>query len=246
VREILWVSSREARTQILLPETTLTMVFRLSGHATLQGQPLPHSIVSGLQKRARIVEHSASSSVLVVRFTEIGASSILHDRADLLFSRTAALDALIPRQAIETMHNQLNDAGDARRQLPLIEDFLSQRLRAQPMPPASIQAAAKIIRESGGTVSISQLARRVAMSQSGLERRLRAYTGASPKMLSRLARLQRIVRLWDEGHNLTQIAVEAGYTDQPHMIRDFLSLAGMTPRAFFQRHSPRNLPTFYK
>ena len=92
VREILWVRSEHSRVQLLLPETTLTLVLRQSGTAFLHNQSLPNTIVSGLQKRTRIVEHAPGCSMVVVRFTEVGAPAILHDRADLLYNQTVPLD----------------------------------------------------------------------------------------------------------------------------------------------------------
>jgi AraC-like DNA-binding protein len=83
------------------------------------------------------------------------------------------------------------------------------------------------------------------MSQSALERRFRAVVGATPKGLSRLARLQHVCRLWNAGKNLTEIAFEAGYSDQPHMVHDFRLFTGTSPEKFL-RSSRRNLPTFYK
>ncbi len=109
-----------------------------------------------------------------------------------------------------------------------------------------IEAAVEMIRNSGGRSSIAAVARRVAMSQSTLERHFRAAVGASPKKLSRLARLQHVCRLWDRGKSLTEIAFEAGYSDQPHMVHDFRLFTGMSPEEFFRGTSPRNLPTFYK
>ena len=67
------------------------------------------------------------------------------------------------------------------------------------------------------------------MSQSTLERHFRAAVGATPKGLSRLARLQHVCRLWDTGKTLTEIAFEAGYSDQPHMVHDFRLFTGMSP-----------------
>jgi len=70
--------------------------------------------------------------------------------------------------------------------------------------------------------------------------------GATPKTLSRLARLQNVCRLWDTGKPLTEIAYEAGFSDQPHLIHDFKRFTGMAPEAFLSRRVPRNLPTFSK
>jgi hypothetical protein len=48
-------------------------------------------------RKTHILEHSAGSSLLVVRFTEIGAPPIPHQPADELYSHTSALDALLPQ-----------------------------------------------------------------------------------------------------------------------------------------------------
>ncbi len=251
VREILWVSSKVPRIQILLPETILTLVLRQSGAASLHKQALPNAIVSGLQQETRPVEHAAGSSLVIVRFTEIGAPRILHDRADLLYSQTLPLDSVLPRQEIESVQNRLADAPDRMQQVLAVENFLSDRIRPEIAASSDrvlyqIERAVRMIRNSNGRSPISTIARHVAMSQSALERHFRVAVGATPKMFSRLARLQHVCRLWDDGRSLTDIAFEAGYSDQPHLVHDFRLFTGTSPEQFFLRASPRNLPIFYK
>jgi AraC-like DNA-binding protein len=251
VREILWVSSSHSRVQLLLPETALTLVLRQSGAAALHDQTLPNTIVSGLQKRTRLVEHAPNSSMVIVRFTEIGAPAILHDRADLLYNRTLPLDEVLPRQQIDQLQNLLADTPEITQQILPVERFLAARIRpSDAISPHAvspqIEAAAAMIRNSHGRASIQAIARHVAMSVSALERQFRAAVGATPKKLSRLARLQHVCRLWDTGKSLTEIAFEAGYSDQPHMVHDFRLFTGASPEQFFLNTSPRNLPTFYK
>jgi AraC-like DNA-binding protein len=251
VREILWVRSERPRVQLLLPETSLTLVLRQAGAASLNNESLPNAIISGLQQRTRLVEHAAGSSLVIVRFTEVGAPAVLHDRADRLYGRTIALDAVLPRRRIDRIQNALADARETRLQILQMERFLTSQIRAgsgasaQEISP-QIEAAVQMIRSTEGRSSIAAIARHAAMSQSTLERRFRAAVGASPKKLSRLARLQHVCRLWDTGKTLTEIAFEAGYSDQPHMVHDFRLFTGMSPEEFFRSSSPRNLPTFYK
>ncbi|HWW97278.1 MAG TPA: helix-turn-helix domain-containing protein [Edaphobacter sp.] len=251
VREILWVRSERPRVQLLLPETTLTLVLRQAGAASLGSESLPNAIVSGLQQRTRMVEHAAGSSMVIVRFTEVGAPAILHDRADRLYNRTISLEAVLPRQKIDRIQNTLADAREIRLQILQMERFLTSQILAwsgasvREISP-QIEAAVEMIRRTEGRSSIAAIARHAAMSQSSLERHFRAAVGASPKKLSRLARLQNVCRLWDTGKALTEIAFEAGYCDQPHMVHDFRLFTGMSPEEFFRSSSPRNLPTFYK
>jgi AraC-like DNA-binding protein len=251
VREILWVRSEHPRIQVLLPETTLTLVLRQSGNASLHNESLPHAIVSGLQQRTRMVEHAAGSSLVIVRFTEVGAPAILHDRADLLYNQTAPLDVVLPRQKIDNIQNILADTRETQRQILQVERFLTGQIHTwNGISPRGIspqiEAAAQMIRNSHGRASIAAIARHAAMSQSALERHFRAAVGATPKKLSRLSRLQHVCRLWDTGKTLTEIAFAAGYCDQPHMVRDFGLFTGLSPEEFFLSASPRNLPTFYK
>jgi AraC-like DNA-binding protein len=214
--------------------------------ASLHNENLPNAIVSGLQKRARRVKHAPGSSLIVVRFTEVGAPAILHDRVDLLYNRTVPLVDVLPRQEIDRIQSILADTREIRQQILPMERFLTSQIRAENAIPPQIESAAEMIRNSQGRASITAIARHAAMSQSTLERHFRAAVGATPKKLSRLARLQHVCRLWDTGRILTEIAFEAGYCDQPHMVRDFRLFTGTSPQEFFQSTHPRNLPTFYK
>jgi len=251
VREILWVQSDRPRTQVLLPETTLTVVLRQSGHGCLRDQVLPNAVVSGLQQQARVVQHASHSLMIIVRFTEAGAPAVLHDRVDLLYNQTLALDEVLPPCEIDSIQNLLADTHQRDQQFLAVERFLLGRIQRQNGNSArsispQIEAAVTMIRASGGRASVAVIAHRAGMSQSALERHFRAAVGASPKTLSRLARLQNVCRLWDAGKSLTEIAYDAGYFDQPHMVRDFRLFTGQAPEEFFRATAPRNLPTFYK
>ena len=67
-----------------------------------------------------------------------------------------------------------------------------------------------------------------------VERRVRRLTGTSPKQLAGLARFQRVRdAIWaDPAVDLSRMAIEAGYADQPHMTREFRRFAGLTPARF--------------
>lgn len=246
VREILWVSSDKPREQILLPETALTMVLRQSGSALLEEEHLPSAVISGLQERVRRIHHQANSAMVIVRFTEVGAASILKERVDRLGNQSLSLDTFFSKQQLEQIQNELADTPEVRRQIPLLERFLLQQIGQRDPFPVQLETAAQLIRSSRGKVSITKVAHHSGMSQSALERNFRAVVGATPKVLSRLVRLEHVCRLWDQGRSLTEIAFEAGYSDQPHLNRDFRLFTGSSPEQFLRDTAPRNLPIFYK
>ena len=246
VREMLWIESTAPRDQILLPETAFILMLRQDGAGSINQRPLARAVLSGLQGHSRHAVHTANSAFLVVRFTETGAAALLRDSVHQFYDQTIALDTVLPRTAIDILQNRLAETPVHREKFSLVERFLCASIRPNAATSLQIAAAARLIRASNGRVSIAALAREVGMSQSALERHFSATVGATPKTLSRFARLQHVCHLWDHGLSLTEIAYAADYTDQPHLTRDFRALTGTSPSEFFRSGLPRNLPTFYK
>lgn len=246
VSEILLIRSNYQRTQLLLPETNFTMLIRLAGRGSLHGEELSPAIVSGLQTGSRMVGHTAGSSVIVIRFTALGAPAVLHDRADLLYGRTAPLDTVLPSRELGRLREMLMEKPEPPMQLALVENFLERRVALRNAISPQMEAAIRAIRASAGTASVASIARQAAMSQSSLERHFRAVAGATPKVVSRLVRLQNVLRLWQRDKRLTEVAFEAGYCDQPHMVHDFRLLTGFSPEEFFRASISHNLTSFYK
>lgn len=69
-----------------------------------------------------------------------------------------------------------------------------------------------------------------------VERRVRAMTRLSPKQLACLSRFHRVRdAIWDDpGIDLARLALEAGYSDQAHLTRQFKRYAGLPPGRFLR------------
>jgi AraC-like DNA-binding protein len=70
------------------------------------------------------------------------------------------------------------------------------------------------------------------MSERTLRRRFEDAFGYGPKTLDRILRFHRFRRLQRQGEGSTALlAIEAGYADQAHLIRESRRLTGVTPTA---------------
>ncbi len=112
----------------------------------------------------------------------------------------------------------------------LVEEFLLQQL-VTTTPRPRFEAAVKEIIRTRGQTRVHEVANGVGWSSRQLERDFRVSVGLSPKLFSRIMRFQNLLRLVGEGvlREWTSLALEGGYADQPHMVREFREFAGHTP-----------------
>jgi AraC-like DNA-binding protein len=121
---------------------------------------------------------------------------------------------------------------DAR--FDLLDALIARRVAAARPATPSIEWAWRALEVSAGAVEIGALRERLGCSPRHLITGFREQIGVSPKTAARILRFERAARRvrLRPGHSLAWIAASAGYHDQPHMTREFRSLAGVTPAAY--------------
>ena len=102
---------------------------------------------------------------------------------------------------------------------------------------AHLLALAACVIDRRGLVSVDQLAAHAGVSSRQLERRFLQEVGIGPKLLARIVRFQQVFRAVESNPAWAEVAVECGYYDQAHLIRDFNQFAQQTPAALFAGQS---------
>lgn len=191
------------------------------------GRAIGHAIVGGARSSFYVRDISRPSRSVGAQLKPGVAELLLGAPAELLAERHTALVALWG-VAAETLRARLAETPRASDRLDLLEAALTARLpRVRGVHPA-VAAALAAFR--------AQASVRSAVATSGYSHRrfitlFRRDVGLSPKLYCRVARFRAAVaRLSKAGHASTiEIALAAGYADQPHFIRDFQQLAGLPP-----------------
>jgi len=131
---------------------------------------------------------------------------------------------------------ELTDAVRAEERAPfaVMEAFLRERL---PEPDPHLDILAGVVRtmlEDPAVVRVDELAARHAMSPRTLQRLFRRYVGVSPKWVLQRYRLHEAAERIAEGRDgdWAATALELGYFDQAHFIRDFKALVGASPAQY--------------
>jgi AraC-like DNA-binding protein len=193
-----------------------------------------NSFVAGLYSTYAVTENTGASHCLQFNLTPIGAREIfgipMHELSDRIVDF-----ADVVGHAGTQIKTQIAEAPDWPSRFAILERFLMRRVGDAPHVSGTVSQAWARLNETGGTIPVSVLARELACSRKHLAYLFRNEIGLAPKIIGRLLRFRRAVRQCELGLSSggwAEVALDAGYFDQAHLIRDFRQFAGMTPLEF--------------
>jgi AraC-like DNA-binding protein len=216
---------------VVLPSTSVVLGFQFHGRVRASDDYLALAGVTGIQATAKTYSYEAKTGSLLVRFTPEGAACLGVPVAELT-GRSVALDAILPRARVAEAHERLGEASDTPTRVAVVERLLTE-LPYEDDP--LVTRAATLLTNAHDEASVSAIARALGVSERQLERRFLARVGVTPKRFATLRRFERAVARATTAPSLTAAALDAGYYDQSHFIRDFRRFAGSSPREHFAR-----------
>jgi AraC-like DNA-binding protein len=193
----------------------------------------PPQFLMGVHGAPLVVDGDCARSYLEVWLAPLGAYTLLGLPMEELSGHTVDLvDVLGPDGG--RLAEQLCASPSWRRRVALLDRFLLRRLERGPQSSAEVGWAWQRLVRTGGAVAIGRLAGEVGWSHKHLIARFRQQVGLAPKTVARLVRFNAVWRRLDERRppDWADLARDAGYADQAHLVRDFHQLTGMTPTEY--------------
>jgi len=127
----------------------------------------------------------------------------------------------------------LND-DDAR--MEVVEDFLRERRPRQDENATLVTTIVDAIAADLGILTVDDVARRFGLNPRKLQRLFAQYVGVNPKWVIQRYRLHEAAeQLARSPANQAALALELGYADQAHFVKDFKATVGTSPAAYARR-----------
>lgn len=187
--------------------------------------------VAGPDRDPKIEILPAGTTVIGFRFQPAAAAAWLGTSAAEMLGVRLPLEELWGSRARRLLSNVRN-TDDVAELIVSLENVVAQCVPERESADAAMRAAYELIHRGAppGTRLVPWLARALSMSERTLRRRFDEAFGYGPKTLDRILRYRRFLDLARVSKGSTAIlALEAGYSDQAHLVRESRRLTGSTP-----------------
>jgi AraC-like DNA-binding protein len=194
--------------------------------------PQPRALLVGATTTPVVIAPTGVVDVIGVRLHPWSGEAFLGVPIDALRGALVPLDAALPALAAEL--DRALAGAPAAEALARLTSCLERQAAARPRPDPAVREVVLRVSDARVLPSVRQMASSLGRSTRWVQRAFAAGVGIGPKTLSRIARVQRALRLATRGHptSWSAIAADAGYFDHSHLVRDFRRFVGRTPSEF--------------
>ncbi|HVF17323.1 MAG TPA: helix-turn-helix domain-containing protein [Steroidobacteraceae bacterium] len=244
----LWINERprsghpNTADERAMPDGLMHIVIRLS-HAQIRiadsskAHDFGYAVLGGARS-GHYVRGSHASARSIGATLLPGAARVFFGNSALAFAnRHTKLDDLWGAE-VTLLREHLAELRRPSLQLDLFELYLLNRLPAiRGVHPAIAASLAALQPDE----DVSSMVERSGFSHRRFVELFVETVGLSPKKFMRVRRFQRVLKMLSAQptKSWAQLALDAGYADQPHLNRDFREFAGLAPEEY-RRAAPES------
>lgn len=197
----------------------------------------PRAFLAGTLSRPWRLRGGRRVRTFGVRFRPGATPHVLPVRMDRATDRETALTSLVGRSRSTHLVARLQAARDTKACFAAAEAWLIEGQTGRPRPgeerrsPDHSRRAVGAILETRRQIRIGEVAQRCTATARQLERAFARDLGIRPKLFARIVRLNAFLERLGEAQRdrMVDLALDAGYYDQAHLLRDFRFLTGRRP-----------------
>src|SRR5215813_11668885 len=198
---------------------------------------LSGAVVSGASGRSFTPDASEEVFIIGVHFKPGGAFPFLGLPADEVADTHVDLETLWGPSA-RRLRERLCEARTSAERFQSVQDALLSRLCHGVEQHYAVSAALEMFVKNQAGPRVREAAKYLGLSQRRFIQVFKAEVGLTPKLFSRIQRFQqsRTFIQHNPSINWADLAVDFGYFDQSHFIREFLEFSGLSPTDYINRH----------
>lgn len=190
------------------------------------------SWISG-ERTSYIVIQAQHLSMMVVRFRPGGAYPFCNFPVSELNNSVVELDGVWGND-VHALRDQVLATPSISAKFKIVEEFLLRKASGQLNNDISVQYALHQLISVPHLWAIKDLAGKIGISQKHLISLFDRKVGLQPKMFARISKFQKVIQLIEKQQKVAwaSVALECGYYDQAHFIKEFQTFSGINPSSY--------------
>ena len=232
------------QTERILPTGTLELAINLRQNELRFYDPerpynrsrLSGAVVSGAHGSGFAPESVEEVIIIGVHFKPGGAFPFLGLPAGDLADTHADLEALWGPSA-SRLRERLREASTSAERFQLLQEALLSRLCPGVEKHYAVSTALDMFGKNHAKPTVREAAKYLGLSQRRFIQIFKGEVGMTPKLFSRIQRFQQTRTFIQQNPfpDWTTLALDFGYFDQSHFIREFLEFSGLSPTDYITR-----------
>ncbi|MCA6438553.1 MAG: helix-turn-helix domain-containing protein [Sediminibacterium sp.] len=195
----------------------------------------PKTFVFGIPSTRQNLSISNEYMMVCVRFqpgalfklTGIPMTELVHNYIDA---------ELILGGEIKTVYEQLANASNYESMPLILDNYFQRKIHKLKKNEQPIDKIGSLILKNPQGFNLEKTAGQAYLSHRQFEKRFIRQIGIPPKLFSRICRFNQAYELKEYSPHLNwfTIAIQTGYSDYQHLVKDFKQFTGTLPNTFIQ------------
>lgn len=233
-------SNEEKFSQSVLPNGCVEIIIHLtSDHCALSENGKtwnvsPEFTLLGVYDKPYDVVFDQNVKVFGIRLFPDGMANIFGVPPKLIMSSFENVNDVFGDD-FRVFSSKIRDLKDFDDQVALANQFIGKKLSNNVKSYDYTHLAMELIRKTNGLENYNDLVNQVPISQRQLQREFKNLYGISIRDYMRLARLNAIHEyMQNNAAKLTALSYDLNFTDQSHLIKEYKTFSGVTPKALLK------------
>lgn len=174
-------------------------------------------------------------SVFGIKFRPGGFYPFFQKNISTLTNKTIPISELT-KSDILPLENEIFQKEDEESRIKIIETWLENILPESDPKIPLINSMIDKIKEDRSIQSVDQISKLFSINLRSLQRLFQEYVGVSPKWVIQRFRIQEVAERIEKEKSIhyAEMALELGYYDQAHFIKDFKNTIGLSPEEYLK------------
>ena len=242
-----WIEKNGRSSVKVLPDGTTSIIFNMGNSINISDdngcyKETSNNLIVGTHKKYYLLDEKKDTHLIGIKFKQGGAYHFFKIPMLEFSNKIINLDDLINGES-EKLRGQLKEVNGVDEIKKVLDYYLLIKTDMLTGVNDIVDFAIKKVKANGSPSLIKNLCESANISNKHLITLFNEKIGLSPKIIQRLNKFIRVIETIQNRKTISwpQVAYECHYYDQAHLINDFKSFSGLSPKTYYDNENANGI-----